>query len=299
MISGKQIFVIGLLCFGPAFVLFKLGQQEIRQSAEFEANPEQFARQLDPGEHPPTRSDGIIHYGWSGLWTTIGTLCILYTFFVHLDVLGRKRPSASLAHGSSTVNRDRWNSKELELMDEEAGRYTPFGFQPIGYVEEKYADSTKRRAMHLSADCRRLLTISVSGKHATSTMMGVRANGVCLSLGVGPDSLTIDGLALGVPLYIRNFPEITAEQMLNEFEKLSNSTSEQHLQTLAKIDPAHASALVHYRSLLVRWFTLINGHTHETPEVVPEVNELFQMRDGMATFCWGAAEQRSLEPTAV
>ncbi|MCA9265357.1 MAG: hypothetical protein KDA60_15965 [Planctomycetales bacterium] len=39
-ISSKQIFVIGILMIPTGFIMFMLGQQELRQAAELDAEPE-------------------------------------------------------------------------------------------------------------------------------------------------------------------------------------------------------------------------------------------------------------------
>ena len=49
--------------------------------------------------------------------------------------------------------------------------------------------------------------------------------------------------------------------------------------------------LVRYRALLIQWWTLLTAYSNSVPPELPQVDELFQLRDGVRTFCWGATVQ--------
>lgn len=295
--SGKQVFVIGLLLFGPAFVMFKLGQQEIRYAAEFEANPELLEQRLEPGETPPTRSDGIIHYCWSALWATLGTGCILYTIFVHLDVLGRRKPATFATHNLREVTREKWKANLVSQLEARAAAFVELGFQSVGYVEEDQGGAVYRRALYLSTDRTNLLTVSTRGDKVTASVMAITANGIYLSVDDNRKAFTMDGLERGMPFLIRTYPTITTADMLAELNELPGLTlNDVTLNPLVAIDAAHASAMLRYRTLLVNWYAFLGGHSHQTPaSELPEIKELFQVCAGEQTFCWGAGSM-SHEP---
>ena len=241
------------------------------------------------GDELPSRRAGIVHFCWAALWFTLGAGCILHTVFFHLDILGRRRPSTSVAYDIYEVDRKKWKLTELALLDAEAARFAGLGFQPISYVEEKRDRTTKRRVLHLSSNRKYLLSVSVSGKRALSTLLGIADNGQCLSIGQGADALTIDGISDGVPLLVHTFPEIVPDQMMTAFETLEQTLGQD--VKLAPIEPTQAMELVRYRASLIQWWTLLKAYSDSVPPELPQVDDLFQLRDGVRTFCWGATVQ--------
>jgi hypothetical protein len=116
--------------------------------------------------------------------------------------------------------------------------------------------------------------------------MGIACDGTCFSIGGSREQVNIDGAADGIPLIVNSFPGITDEQICRGFDVLKQSLPEE--VKLAKIDPASALALIHYRMLLKAWWALLNSASHLTPDPLPDRTEIFRSEGGVTTFCWGS-----------
>ena len=164
--------------------------------------------------------------------------------------------------------------------------YLAQGFESLGYMQSDFSGTKMRHALFLSPDGCRLLSLALQKKHATPTMIGIASNGTCISIGRADNEGTIDGAADGVPLMMNVFPGLTNEQVITGFQTLTTLLPEGN--DLVQIDPTCAKNLIRYQTLLMAWWFLINGRVHETPDPVPDREDLFRCEDGITKFCWNA-----------
>jgi hypothetical protein len=113
-------------------------------------------------------------------------------------------------------------------------------------------------------------------------------------MGHSREPVNIDGTADGIPLIVTAFPGITAEQIVRGFDVLTQSLPGEG--GMAKIDPASALALIHYRMLLKAWWALLNSASHLTPDPLPDRDEIFRTERGVTTFCWSSIGTRGPLP---
>jgi hypothetical protein len=227
---------------------------------------------------------------WSGACLAGSLGGLIYTFVFHLDVFGRRTTNASLTLDARPIDSTKIKQSEVQLIESHAEYFLAQGFQSLGCVDSTIMGSRSRIAMFLSPDGHRLLSLNLQKGHANPTLMGIACDGTCLSIGSSRERVNIDGTADGIPLIVNAFPEITDEQIVQGFDVLTQSLPGEG--GMAKIDPASALALIHYRMLLKAWWALLNSASHLTPDPLPDRNEIFRTERGVTTFCWGSIGTR-------
>jgi hypothetical protein len=266
------------------------GRSEWRQAKQLDAEPELVTlRQLADGgvgDDIPSFRGATQWFLWAGLCVAGSLASFVYTFAFHLDVFGRRKASSSLTLDTRPVNSPKIKNSEAQLIGAHAEYFLAREFQSLGCVDCNMLGSTSRIALFLSPDGFGLLSLILEKGHANPTLMGIACDGSCFSIGRGRERVEIDGTAAGIPLIVNSFPAITDEQILRGFDVLKESLAGGG--ELAKIDPASALALVHYRVLLKAWWALLHSASHLTPDPLPDRTEIFRSERGVTTFCWGS-----------
>ena len=229
---------------------------------------------------------------WAGvLACLIGALAsIYYTAVIHLDVFGRRKHSQSLHYETGELSEQKLKKSDVNMLEPSTQFYLAQGFESLGYMQSDFSGTKMRHALFLSPDGCRLLSLALQKKHATPTMIGIASNGTCISIGRADNEGTIDGAADGVPLMMNVFPGLTNEQVITGFQTLTTLLPEGN--DLVQIDPTCAKNLIRYQTLLMAWWFLINGRGHETPDPVPDREDLFRCEDGITKFCWNARSDK-------
>lgn len=265
---------------------WNVGAGRIKQVAEI--YPEILAQnvvEVSVGADIPSFWGATQWFLWAGLCVAGSLGSLVYTFVFHLDVFGRRRIGASLTHDARQVDSTRMKTSEVQLIESHAAYFLAQGFQSLGCVESKILGSKSRIALFLAPDGLGLLSLILQDGYAIATLMGIACDGICFSIGGGRQQANIDGTADGIPLIVSLFPEITDEQIVRGFDILKQELPGEG--TLAKIDPASAMALIHYRVLLKSWWALLDGRSHLTPDPIPDRTEMFRTDHDGTTFCWG------------
>src|SRR5688572_29850769 len=216
---------------------------------------------------------------WAGGCLTGSLGSFVYTFVFHLDVFGRRKTNAPLTLDTRQIDSTKIKKSEAQLIESQAEYFLAQRFQSLGCVDCNIMGSRLRIAMFLSPDGHGLLSLNLQKEYANPTLMVIACDGTCLSIGRGREEVHIDGTAGGIPLIVNAFPGITDEQIVRGFDVLTQSLPGEG--GMAKIDPASALALIHYRLLLKAWWALLNSVSHITPDPLPDRNEIFCTERGV------------------
>jgi hypothetical protein len=250
--------------------------------------PVEHVVEVSVGAKVPSFGGAVSWFVWAGLCSAGSIVGLGYTFLFHLDVFGHRKTSSSLALDTRQVDSTKIRTSERQLIGSRAEYFLDRGFESLGCVDSKVLGSKSRIALFLSPDGRGLLSLVLERGFANPTLMGIACDGTCLSIGGGREQTNIDGTADGIPLVLNAFPGISDEQIVRGFDILAKGLPGDG--KLAKIDPASAMALVHYRMLLKAWWALLTSRSHLTPDPLPDQTEIFRTEQGVTTFCWEPAQ---------